>query len=284
MTELTKRVLFAVAAVPVVVAAVWFGGALLATFLAIAAALAAWEYGRLAEAAGQRPMTGLLVTMAALVPLAVHAAHLGLWVPPLAVVALLAPLLLTVAMWTRGVIGRPLEATATTLFGAWYTGGMLSFGYALRYHRFAVGALAGTLLVLLPLVLTWINDSGAFFVGKRFGKRRLMPSVSPGKTIAGAVGAVVACLLGTWAYFEFLLVPYANLGLSWAGLLIFGIAISAAAQVGDLAESQLKRQAGVKDSSALIPGHGGVLDRLDSLFFTIPVGYVLLDLLLKVGA
>jgi phosphatidate cytidylyltransferase len=284
MSELTKRVLFAVAAIPVVAAAVWFGGAALAVLLSVAAALAAWEYGRLAEAAGQRPMTGWLVVLAAALPLGMHAVRLGLWVPPLSLVALLVPLLLTVAMWTRGVEGRPLEATATTLFGVWYTGGMLAFGYALRYHRFAIGALAGTLLVMLPLVLTWANDSGAFFFGKRFGKRKLMPSVSPGKTIAGAVGAAVTCLVVTWAYFRFLLVPYASLGLSWSGMLIFGVAISAAAQVGDLAESLLKRQAKVKDSSALIPGHGGVLDRLDSLFFTIPVGYVLLDALLKVGA
>lgn len=284
MTELTKRTLFAVGAIPLVLGAVWLGGAALAALLSVAAALAAWEYGRLAESAGQRPMTGWLVGLSALLPLAVHAVHLGLWVPPIALVALIAPLLLTVAIWTRGVTGRPLEAAATTLFGAWYTGGMLSFAHALRYHRFAVGALAGTLLLMLPLVLTWINDSGAFFFGKRFGKRKLMPSVSPGKTVAGAVGAVLTCLVGTWAYFRFLLVPYANLGLSWSGLLIFGVAISAAAQVGDLAESLLKRQAGAKDSSTLIPGHGGVLDRVDSLLFTIPLGYVLLDLLLKVGA
>jgi phosphatidate cytidylyltransferase len=284
MSELTKRVLFAVAAVPVVVAAVWFGGAALAVLLSVAGALAAWEYGRLAEAAGQRPMTGWLIVLSAALPLATHAVHLGLWVPPLSIVALLVPLLLTVAMWTRGVAGRPIEATATTLFGAWYTGGMLAFAYALRYHRFAIGALAGTLLLMLPLVLTWANDSGAFFFGKRFGERKLMPSVSPGKTIAGAVGAAITCLVVTWAYFQFLLVPYASLGLKWSGMLVFGLAISAAAQVGDLAESLLKRQANVKDSSTLIPGHGGVLDRLDSLFFTIPVGYVLLDVLLKVGA
>lgn len=284
MSELTKRVLFAVAAIPVVAAAVWFGGAALATLLAIAAALAAWEYGRLAEAAGQRPMMGWLAVLAALVPLATFAMHLGLWIPPLPVVALVVPAMLTAAMWTRGVTGRPLEATAVTLFGAWYTGGMLAFAFALRYHRFAVGALAGTLLLMLPLVITWLNDAGAFFFGKRFGRTKLMPSVSPGKTRAGAIGALATSLAGTWAYVTFLLAPYAQLGLSLAGILVLGTALSAAAQVGDLAESLLKRQAGVKDSSHLIPGHGGVLDRVDSLLFTIPLGYVLLDLLLKVGA
>ena len=142
----------------------------------------------------------------------------------------------------------------------------------------------GTLLLMLPLVITWLNDAGAFFVGKRFGRTKLMPSVSPGKTQAGAVGALLTSLVGTWAYVFFLLAPRAQLGLSWAGVLILGTALSVAAQVGDLAESLLKRQAGVKDSSHLIPGHGGVLDRVDSLLFTIPLGYVLLDVLLKVGA
>jgi phosphatidate cytidylyltransferase len=284
MSELTKRVLFAVAAIPVVAAAVWYGGAALAVLLSIAAAFGAWEYGRLAEAAGARPMKVWGIVLAALIPLATHAVHLGLWVPPLGMVALVAPLLLTVALWTRGPTGRPIESVATTLFGAWYTGGMLAFAYALRYHRFAIGALAGALLLMLPLVLTWLNDSGAFFFGKLFGKRKLMPSVSPGKTIAGAVGAVGTCVVATWAYFAFLLQPYAKLGLSITGLLIFGVAMSAAAQIGDLVESMLKRQAGVKDSSALIPGHGGVLDRVDSLLFTIPLAYVLLDALLKVGA
>ena len=283
MSELTKRVLFAVAAIPVVAAAVLLGGAPLAVLLSVASALAAWEYSRLAIAAGQRPMTGWLIALAALLPLATHAVRLGLWVPPLPVVALLAPLLLAVAMWTRGADGRPLEATATTIFGAWYTGGMLSFAYALRYHRFAVGAVAGALLLMLPLVLTWLNDSGAYFFGKRFGRTKLMPSVSPGKTVAGAVGAVLTCVIGTWAYFKFLLAPYGGLGLTWVSMLTFGVALSVAAQVGDLAESLLKRQAGVKDSSTLIPGHGGVLDRIDSLLFTIPIAYVLLDLLLKVG-
>ncbi len=279
MSNLTKRILFAVVAIPVVGAAVWVGDAPLAIVLSIVSALAAWEYVRLAQAAGAKPMMEWTVILAALIPLAVHAARLGYGIPRLSLVALLVPVLLTTALWTRGSEGKPLGAVATTLLGVWYTGGLLAFVYGLRYHRFAVGALAGTIFVALPLVLTWLNDSGAFVFGKRFGRKKLMPSVSPGKTWAGAYGAVGVTIVATWALMRFVVGPNTGLGLQLWGIVVFGGAISIAAQVGDLAESLLKREAGVKDSSALIPGHGGVLDRVDSLLFTVPVAYVLVDLL-----
>jgi phosphatidate cytidylyltransferase len=133
------------------------------------------------------------------------------------------------------------------------------------------------------MVLTWLTDSGAFFAGKAFGRRKLMPSVSPGKTWAGAIGGLGLSVIGSWGYVTFLLQPSAKLGLTWTGIVILGVVIGIVAQIGDLVESLLKRQAGVKDSSTLIPGHGGVLDRTDSLLFTLPVGYVLLEALLKVG-
>lgn len=284
MSELTKRVLFAVVAIPVVAGTLYYGDAPLAILLSITAGLAAWEYNRMAAVAGARPMMVWGVVLAALLPLGVHAARLGLWVPPISLVALLVPLLLSVALWTRGSDGRPIEAVATTIFGVWYTGGMLAVIYTLRYHRFAIGDEAGMLLVFFPMVLTWVNDMGAFFAGRAWGKRKLMPSVSPGKTVAGAVGGLVVCAVAAWAYVEFLLGPRAQLGMTVPAVLLFGAAISVAAQVGDLAESMLKREAKVKDSSTLIPGHGGVLDRVDSLLFTIPLAYVLLDHLLKVGA
>lgn len=282
MSELTKRVLFAVAAIPIVAGVLYVGDAPLAILLSVASALAAWEYNRLAEAAGARPMMAWGVVLSAAVPLVVHAARLGLWVPPLSVAVLIVPLLLSVALWTRGTAGRPISSVATTLFGVFYTGGMLSFAYALRYHRFAVGDLAGALLLFLPLVLTWANDSGAFFVGRAIGRRKLMPSISPAKTVAGAVGGLVVTVGAAWAYVALLLQPRALLGLSLGATLLLGVTVSIAGQLGDLVESLLKREAGVKDSSSLIPGHGGVLDRTDSLLFTIPLSYVLLDLLLSV--
>lgn len=284
MSEFAKRIAFAVAAIPVVAWCVYTGGAALTILLAIAAALGAWEYARLAAAAGARPLVGWTVVLATLVPIALHAVRLGYAVPGISWIAMLVPVLLSVALWRRGSEGRPIESVATTLFGVWYTGGMLAFVYALRYHRFAVTALAGALLVALPVLLTWLNDSGAFFFGKRFGRTKLMPSVSPGKTWAGAWGALGTTVVATWVLVRFVLVPFAGLSLTLPGILLFGVVMSVAAQVGDLVESMLKREAGVKDSSALIPGHGGVLDRVDSLLFSVPIAYVLLEALLVVAA
>lgn len=283
MSELSKRMAFAVAAIPVVAACVYFGDAPLAILLSIASALGAWEYARLATAAGARPMGKWTIVLAALVPLAVHALRLGYPVPGPALLAMLVPILLSVALWTRGSAGRPIESVATTLFGVLYTGGMLAFVYALRYHRFAIEPLAGSMLVALPVVLTWLNDSGAYCFGKKFGVRKLMPSVSPGKTWAGAWGALGTTIVFTYLLSAFVLQPVAGLALTIPGAVVFGAVMSVAAQVGDLVESMLKREAGMKDSSTLIPGHGGVLDRTDSLLFTVPIAYVLLEQLLVVA-
>lgn len=284
MSEFAKRIGFAAVAIPLVVWAVWAGGAALAGMLALAAALAAWEFYKMAIGTGSEPLWGHGVVFAALIPLFVHARFMGWWAPPISVVMLLVLEILAVALWVRGSGGKPLEVVGTTLLGALYTGGMLSFAYTLRYHRFALDPLSGTLLVALPLLLTWGTDTGAMVFGKAFGVRKLMPTVSPKKTVVGAVaGAAVAVLLSV-LYVRFALAPYAHLSMPVASSVAFGLLVSVAGQVGDLVESMLKRQAGIKDSSALIPGHGGALDRVDSLLFTLPVAYVLLDLVLVPAA
>jgi phosphatidate cytidylyltransferase len=139
---------------------------------------------------------------------------------------------------------------------------------------------AGGLLLLLPILLTWASDIGAYAVGRTLGKHKLIPSVSPGKTVEGAMGALVTSVLVAWLYVRFILSPATQLGFTPWGVVLFGLIVSVAAQIGDLAESLLKREAGVKDSSRIIPGHGGVLDRFDSLLFVLPVAYVLLSMLL----
>ncbi len=280
MNEFGRRVIVSLIGAPLVVGIIWFGGAALATLAGALSAVAAWEFFRLAREGGSRPFSVLGVISAACVPLLVHAQYLGLIQVPTSAPVLALLFLIALAIWRRGVDGKPLTAVATTALGILYTGGTLSYVYALRYFGYAVGDVAGALVVVLPVILTWSSDVGAYFAGRAIGGRKLIPSVSPGKTIAGAVGGLVLTVLVCEAYVSLLLRPRAQLAFSPGGLILFAVCISVVAQIGDLAESLFKREAGVKDSGSIFPGHGGALDRLDSLFFVLPVAYVLFGWLL----
>ena len=273
MSDLAKRILSALIAAPVALIMIYLGGLPLATFLAAVSAGCAWEFYRIAAAGGVEPLDPVGIPLAGAVPLAVYAAGIGLYRPSLVVAAVAMLIILAAVIWTRGPQRRPLGAASVTVMGILYTGGLLSFGYALREHPYAVGDRAGTALVAFPLVLTWASDIGAFFVGRAVGGPKLIPSVSPGKTISGALGGLATTVLVSWLYVRFALRPVALLTMTIPATILFGALISVAAQVGDLAESLLKREANVKDSSHLIPGHGGLLDRLDSLLFAAPLLY-----------
>ena len=279
MSELTRRILFAVIAAPASIAIVYLGDWALAILLSVLAALAAWELFRIARDTGAFPLDIAGISLAALVPIAVHAQRLGVYTLSLTVLVAIVLLLFASTIWLRGPQGKPLSSVAITAFGVMYAS-LFSYVYALRYHDYAVGAGAGTALVVLPVILTWATDIGAYTFGRTFGRKKLIPSVSPGKTVEGAVGGlgitIVICLL----YVRFILMPYAQLGLTIQGAVLFAIVVSVAAQTGDLAESLLKREAGIKDSSNIIPGHGGILDRFDSLLFVMPIAFLLLGRLL----
>ena len=279
MSELTRRILFAVIAAPASIAIVYFGDWALTILLSVLAALAAWELFRIAQATGSFPFDLAGIALAALFPIAVHAQRRGIYSLSLTLIVALALLLFAAAIWLRGPTGKPLSSVAITAFGVMYAS-LFSYIYLLRYHDYAVGAGAGTLLVLLPVLLTWGTDIGAYVFGRTFGRRKLIPSVSPGKTVEGALGGLVSAVVICLVYVRFLLMPYAQLGLTIQGAVLFAVVISVAAQTGDLAESVLKREAGVKDSSNIIPGHGGVLDRFDSLLFVLPIAFLMLGRLL----
>ena len=121
--------------------------------------------------------------------------------------------------------------------------------------------------VLFLLVLVWVADSGAFFAGRQFGRTKLAPKVSPGKTWEGVFGALIACALFAFGYARFLELQ----GLALTGFILISLVTVLFSVAGDLLESLLKRQHGVKDSGTLIPGHGGILDRIDSLFAAAPI-------------
>ena len=279
MSELTRRIIFAVIAAPASIAVVYFGDWALAIVLSGLAGFAAWEFFRMARETGVLPLEPAGIALAALLPIAVHAQRLGVYTLSLTAIVALVLVMFASTIWLRGPSGKPLSSVAVTAFGVLYAG-LLSYVYAVRYHDYAVGAAAGTALVFLPVLLTWTTDVGAYTFGRTFGKKKLIPSVSPGKTVEGAMGGlgltIVICLL----YVRFILMPYAQLGLTIQGAVLFAIVVSVAAQTGDLAESLLKREAGVKDSSQILPGHGGILDRFDSLLFVMPIAYLLLGRLL----
>ena len=293
MSELALWIVVSVIAAPIALWIVLVGGAPLAALLAVVCAIGAWEFFRIARATGARPLDDAGIALAGIVPLAVHAHYLGVFTVRPVLGAMVIVLILAATIWLRGVDGQPLGASATTLFGVVYTAGLLSFGYAIRYHDTVAGydvigashigigglrlAIApGGVLLIFPLVVTWASDIGAFAVGRTIGGRKLIPTVSPGKTVSGAIGGLVVSMLVSLLFARGVLAPVAHLGFSPGGALLFGALISMAAQTGDLFESLLKREGRVKDSSRIIPGHGGILDRFDSLIFVLPVAYLLL--------
>jgi phosphatidate cytidylyltransferase len=274
VTETTQRVLVAAVGIPLAVGVVFLGGWALAALLVVIAALAALEFYRMAVAKGALPLRVLGAGVAALF-VVLAAMDPGAGPVSFGILVTLAMLsIATAAIWTRGVEGQPLLSISTTLTGAVYAG-LLSFGLFLRHLPGNEGAWHGTALVFAPVLLTWTSDTFAYFVGRRWGRNKLIPRVSPGKTVQGAIGAVVGSLLVAIAYAQ-VLAQFSTYRPTILQAAVLGLVISVVAQVGDLAESLLKRDAGVKDSGTLLPGHGGALDRFDSLLFTLPVAYFFL--------
>lgn len=283
-SETTKRVAVAAIGIPVAVSAVYAGRWILGALLTLIAVIAALEFRRMAARKEGHPLRLLMaggaagfVLLATLFPSggAAGAGFAG-WT------ALLVLATATAAIWARGVTGQPLLAISTTVLGAVYTGGLLAYGLFLRHLPGVQGAWHGTALLFAPVLITWVSDTCAYFAGRRWGRRKLIPKVSPGKTVEGSIGALVGSVLAAAAY-TVLLSRFPTYRITLIEAIGFGLMISVAAQVGDLAESLLKRDAGFKDSGALLPGHGGALDRFDSLLFTLPIAYAFFRYLVRSG-
>lgn len=268
--DLRKRLVTAVALVPLFVVAVGIGSVVFLGAVMLLAGAASWEFFRMAGRKSCRPRAipgiGLAVAFPALL----------FWAPDH---ALSVPVLVTLAVIGVAVTQlldpageEMLGSVAVTVYGAAYAGLLLGHFVLIRETPRDVPGMpywSGALLVILPVLLTWVNDTSAYLVGHRWGRRKLIPRVSPGKTVEGAVGALlltmIAALPAVWLVDRW--VPLFGLG----DALALGALVGIAAPFGDLVESGFKRDAGVKDSSDLVPGHGGVLDRFDSLMVVAPV-------------
>lgn len=269
--NLALRLAFAVPAIALTLAVVWAGGWVLATLVALLGVLGTREVYDFARKEGIEPLEWIGFVAAGAAPLATYwVKTYAEWEPVLYVSAVWLLVVLVVAT-ARGPQSRPLEAVAVTVFGSLYASALLSFSVAIRHGPHSDAHPRGAVaLVMFPLVVTWVCDTCAMAAGTLVGGPRLAPVLSPRKTWAGAIGGVVGALAAALVYGPVVLDRVA-LHLTTLELLVTGAVVALAAQVGDVAESLFKREVGVKDSSALIPGHGGVLDRLDSLYFVVPV-------------
>jgi len=256
---LAQRILSSLVLLPLVLGAAYLGGPYFAVVVAAFAILGGLEFFRMVRKAGHAPYDAVGLGLVVVLLVDAYYPHLALWRWGTAAAVMLPLVWQILHKDAHGF----LTNWALTLIGSLYVGGLAAHMILLRNLP------QGLSWLLLTFLVTWVCDSGAYFAGMRWGKRGFFVHISPHKTWEGAIGGFVTGLLTA------LIVGY------WAGLvlwqsLVLGVVLVLGVIFGDLAESLLKRQVGVKDSGNLIPGHGGALDRADSLLFAGTIAYHLL--------
>jgi phosphatidate cytidylyltransferase len=263
-----QRAISAAVLVPVLLVVLWFGGVVLAAGIAIVTALAALEVFRLLRTAGYPTLAALGTALA--LAIVVDAAFPTVLEGSGLLLGAVGIVLVAVAAFRQQDPHEGLTMWMATIFGALYVS-LLSFVIRLGHAAPPIpsgaplaGIGAERAWILLLILSVWAYDTGAYLVGKQFGREKFLTHISPSKTYAGLVGGIAASTvvvaIALWAVGQ---PPY--------HAILLGPLTALAAQAGDLAESVIKRAAGVKDSGDLIPGHGGMLDRVDSFLFAAPV-------------
>ena len=290
MSNNLLRILTGLIGIPIVVGLAFLGGWAFMALVAVIALMAQYEVYHLLRAAGIMPRAGLGLMLGALVLL--HQ------MVPAALGAAFALLVLAIAFspfdWFRGgkrshdapAAADGPEAMAATLFGVVYPTVLLGFLAEIRGGGTTSASLQGNdgsfiaagvtdsqafALTIAVLILVWTTDTLAYFVGRAIGRRPLAPKISPKKTWEGTAGGALGAV-GAGVVLKLTMLPF----LAWPHIIVVALLCGILGQLGDLAESQMKRAVGVKDSGALLPGHGGMLDRFDSMIVVAPAVYLYL--------
>lgn len=235
----------------------WLGGGWYAGLVAALATVGYMEYCRMVKVSWRswRSIPGFLMVWSLLSGIAVSGKAISSYGLDIALAGLIIFFLLMVISRNR----MDVYQAAYLFAGALYIGFGFSCMVQLRWGT------DGLLWSLFVLGVIWAGDTGAYFVGRKFGKRKLWPAISPNKTVEGSVGGLISAMVAG------LLVGSTIFPLDWPTALGLSLLIAVVGQLGDLVESAIKRTTGVKDSGGLLPGHGGVLDRFDSLLFALLV-------------
>jgi len=261
--------------VPALIVIAWAGGIYYLILIELGIFLGTYEFMDLLRKRGLNPYKKLGIIAALIIGLnAYFQSHIFTVLTPLALVYTV-----SIAELFRKEQDQAIFHIASTVFGVIYVGWLFSHLILLMnlpqvvsrteyYNILGYRVRLGTSFALLPFVLAWTNDTMAFFVGRRFGKHLFFPRVSPKKTWEGVIGGGIFTVVAAFIYQQ-LYAPY----LSWFDCLVLGIGTAFVAPIGDLVESMMKRDVDTKDTSSIIPGHGGILDRFDSILFTAPLIY-----------
>lgn len=251
---LKTRVISACVFVPLILIATILGGWLFAALMLFVAIVGGYEFQRILAAQGVRFHFPLFCGFTLLVFLC---SLLSENYESIVLIFLFLLFALLAVLFVFGKL-RPVDA-GLSFFGAVYIGLTLSAMVVMRSQMEH-----GIFLIFFVFIIQWLTDTGAYFVGSQFGRHKLMPKVSPKKSVEGAVGGVAVAIISALIFNAFTHI------LPWGWLILVAACASVLGQIGDLVESAFKRWAGIKDSGNIIPGHGGILDRFDSLLFIAP--------------
>jgi|TARA_B110000263_G_C15279272_1_gene497510 phosphatidate cytidylyltransferase len=272
--KVKHRLISSVIALPLVLGGIFLGGIWFSLIIIFGAVVSAYELARITgknlrkEPLISAILSGLIVTFAQTYDGYISALpginiELSASILPLVLLSFVSISILILLIWGRD---RKLGSFTCVVSSVSYTGGLLSFAVLVRNSEFGFG-----LIVLLSLIV-WANDTGSYIIGKAVGKTPFFPRISPHKTLEGAIGGYV-CGLAVAMTSGLLLTRLGFIDLGLYSLITLGIVFVVLAQAGDLFESALKRRANLKDSGSIMPGHGGALDRLDSIVLAFPVLY-----------
>ena len=253
VSNLALRSITGLVGIPILVAVAWYGNLILVPIVAIAAVIGVWEFFKMAEHDGAYPVKFFVL----------YSPFFALcaWQDISPEFEIAGALVLPLVSLTNMRRGNAVHSWAWTSLALLYAAWLPSHAILLRNTDDGKGWL------FIAIFATFAVDIAAYFGGRAFGRHKLAPAISPGKTIEGAVFGFIGGILAAWV----ISIPFDFLPAGEA--LSAGAVIGVVSQVGDLAESMIKRSVNVKDTGVIIPGHGGILDRMDSLVFTVPVIY-----------